>query len=164
MEMGLEIIKALSFSPTKLNILEIVRDWKNLSEISDRIKLKKQTLVPHLKVLVELGLVKKDGGMYKLTEIGKLTLEKFLETVKFFDVVGNLGDFFNEHDLSPIPPHLLREVHMLFGGKVHIKENPYEFHPEWLEVLQASSWICGLSSIYHSDFPEMFTRLSEKRN
>jgi|GEM_PF-1958538 predicted transcriptional regulator len=163
MEIGLEITKTLSFSPTKFKILEILEDWKDLSEISDSIKLKKQTLVPHLKILFDLGLVKKDGGRYGLTEIGKIAYEKFSDTIKFLDVVGRLGDFLREHDLSPIPDHLLNKIHMLYGGKTHIKENPYEFHPEWLNILLKSSWIYGLASIYHKEFPELFNELSKKK-
>ncbi len=100
---------------------------------------------------------------YALSKIREIAYKKFLEGVKFFDVIANLKDFLKKHDIPPIPDSLLSKIHMLYGGKVFVKNNPYEFHREWLNILLKSSWIYGLASIYHKEFPKLFNELSKKK-
>ena len=163
MEKGLEILKTLTFTPSKLRILELLKAEKDLSEISESIGKAKQTVVSHLKVLIELGLIERDGEKYKLSKIGELVYKKLLEDVKFFDVIANLKDFLKEHDISSIPDNLLGRIHMLHSGEVFVKDNPYEFHREWLNILLKSNWIYGLASVYHKEFPRLFNELSKKK-
>ncbi|RLI79245.1 transcriptional regulator [Archaeoglobales archaeon] len=163
MEKGLETIKALSYSLSKLKILEVLNKPQNLSEISESLKKAKPTVAPHLKTLIELGLIERDNEMYVISEIGEVAYKKLVEIIKFFDVVANLKKFFKQHDLTPIPDFLLKDIYMLYGGVVFEKENPYEFHKEWWNILLSSRWIYGLSSVYHKDFPNIFTELSKKK-
>jgi predicted transcriptional regulator len=163
MEKGLEVLKTLAFTPSKLKILESLKTKRDLSEISESLGKAKQTVVPHLRTLIDLGLIEKDGERYKLSKMGEVTYKKFSEDVRFFDVIGNLKEFLKEHDVSPIPDSLLSKIHMLYGGEVFIKDNPYEFHQEWLNILLKSSWIYGLASIYHKEFPKLFNELSKKK-
>ncbi len=157
MEKGLEVLKTLAFTPSKLRILESLKTRRDLSEISESLGKAKQTVVPHLRTLIDLGLIEKDGEKYKLSKMGEIIYRKFSEDVRFFDVIGNLKEFLKEHDVSPIPDSLLNKIHMLYGGEVFIKDNPYEFHQEWLNILLKSSWIYGLASIYHKEFPKLFS-------
>jgi len=53
---------------------------------------------------------------------------------------------------------------MLRGCKVLVKDNPYELHPEWINIVKNSAWVYGLSSIYHPDFPELFKDIAKKRD
>jgi len=76
----------------------------------------------------------------------------------------NAGDFFRNHDLSPIPRNLLKEIHMLQGCRVLVKENPYELHREWLDILNSSVYVYGLASVFHSDFPVLFKNLAKDRD
>lgn len=163
MEKGLEILKTLAFAPSKLRILESLKTKRDLPEISESLGKAKQTVVPHLRALIDLGLIEKDGEKYKLSKIGEITYRKLSEDVRFFDVIGTLKEFLKEHDVSSIPDSLLSKIHMLYGGEVFVKDNPYEFHREWLNVLLESSWIYGLASIYHKEFPELFNELSKKK-
>jgi len=163
MEKGFEILKTLSYAPSEFRILELLKTRRDLSEISESLGKAKQTVVPHLKTLIDLGLVEKDGEKYKLSKMGEITYRKLSGNVKFFDVIHNLKDFLKEHDVSPIPDSLLSKIHMLYGGEVFIKDSPYEFHREWLDILLKSSWIYGLASIYHKEFPELFNDLSKRK-
>ncbi len=163
MKKGLEILKTLAFTPSKLRILESLKTRRDLSEISESLGKAKQTMVPHLRILINIGLIEKDGEKYKLSKMGEITYKKFSEDVKFFDVIGTLKKFLREHDVSPIPDSLLSKIYMLYGGKVFVKDNPYEFHREWLNILLKSSWIYGLASIYHKEFPKLFKELSKKK-
>lgn len=159
----MDILKTLTSTPSKLRILELLKSEKDLAEISESIGKAKQTVVSHLKALIELGLVERDGEIYKLSKIGELVYKKLLDDVRFFEVIANLRDFLKEHDVSPVPDGLLSRIHMLHSGEVFVKDNPYEFHREWLNILLKSSWIYGLASVYHTEFPRLFNELSEKK-
>jgi len=159
----LDVLKKLSFTVSKLKILESLSEPKDLSEISESLGKAKQTLIPHLKSLLELGFIEKDDGRYVISKMGEVACKKFSEIVQLLDVFSKLRKFLKEHDVAPIPKNLLNDIQMLYGGEVKVKDNPYEFHRDWLDILLNSSWIYGLSSIYHKDFPDLFTRLSSKK-
>ncbi len=160
-----EILKT---SPLKLKILELLTDNpRTLSELSRNLNKTKSTLSFQITPLIDLGLIRKVrmGGntYYETTELGIIFRDRIVELLKLNDVLMNAGDFFRNHDLSPIPKNLLNEIHMLRGCKVLVKKNPYELHCEWLDILKGSEWVYGLSSVYHPNFPELFKNLAKDR-
>jgi predicted transcriptional regulator len=160
-----EILKT---SQLKLKILELLTDNpRTLSELSRNLNKTKSTLSFQIKPLIDLGLIRKVkmGGntCYETTELGIIVRDRIVELLKLRDVLMNAGDFFRNHDLSPIPRNLLNEIHMLRGCRVLVKENPYELHHEWLDILNISAWVYGLTSVFHSDFPELFKNLAKDR-
>jgi len=57
MDRDLETLKILSFTSLKLRILECLDEPKKLSEISENMRKPKQTIVPHLRLLVDLRFI-----------------------------------------------------------------------------------------------------------
>lgn len=163
MEKGVETLNKLSHTTSKLKIMELLYEPKSLSVISECLGLAKQTLLPHLKVLLNLGFIERVGDKYVITRVGEAACKKFLDTAMCFEVLVSLREFFQEHDLSPIPERLLYNIHMLNGGRIFVKNSPYELHEEWLNILFNSNWIYGLASIYNKDFPQLFNDLSKER-
>lgn len=159
---GLEELRNLS--ATKMRLLKLLKEWKDLSDISSECGLRKQSLIPHLKFLNTFGLIEKKGRHYRTTKVGELFLEKFSEFARFLNVIGSCGKFLSEHDISPIPANLLNRVGMLYGAKIYSKKNPYEFLPEWLDIVKNSGRIQGLSSVYHPAFSHLFLELSAERD
>jgi predicted transcriptional regulator len=105
---GLEELRNLS--GTKIRLLKILKEWKDLTDISNECGLKKQSLIPHLRFLNTFGLIEKKGRYYRTTKVGELFLEKFSEFARFLNVIGSCGKFLSEYDISPIPANLLSRV------------------------------------------------------
>ncbi len=166
MERGIETLRMLFYSTSKLKILELLKesqnDPKDLGDLSEKLGKTKQTLSTHLKTLCEFGLLQRVGDKYIITDLGKITYEKMNEVMQLLDAIAGLKDLLT-HDLSPIPTELLADVRMLHGGWILCKSDPYELKNEWLEILFDSSWIFGLSSIYHPEFPKLFSNLSTSK-
>ena len=64
----------------RLTILQNIND-KNLEQIAEICGVKRTSLQPHTRVLVEVGLIKKVGGGYRRTEIGdKIIKEEYSDS------------------------------------------------------------------------------------
>ncbi len=164
----MKFLEIFGTSHLKLKILELLADNpKTLSELSENLNKAKSTLSFQMKPLIDLGLIRKSrkgkNTYYETTELGIIAKDRIVELLKLKDVLMNAGDFFRNHDLSPIPKNLLNEIYMLRGCRVLVKDNPYELHPEWINIVKSSVWVYGLSSIYHRDFPELFKNLAKER-
>ncbi len=109
-----------------------------------------------------MNLVEKCRDGYKLTNLGYIALERILEVEKLLNLIEDVGNFFNTHDIASIPKELRKEIHHLHGGCVVKKESPYDLHDIWIDMLRNSKWIKGVSSIYHPKFPTLFTELAEE--
>jgi len=164
----MKFFETLEISHLKLEILELLaNNPKTLSELSKNLNKTKSTLSFQMKPLIDLGLIRKirrgRNVYYEATELGAIVRDRIVELLKLKDVLTNARDFFRNHDLSPIPKVLLNEIHMLRGCRVLVKDDPYELHPEWMDIVKGSAWIYGLSSVYHRDFPELFKNLAKER-
>jgi len=160
------LIKMLS--SFKLEILELLKSRpKTLSELTMITGKSKQALLFHLRPLVDRGLVRKvtidKQTYYQTTELGTMIHEHVLKFLKLRNVLMNAGEFFRDHDVSSIPSNILNDIYMLNGCRILVKENPYDLHEEWLDILERSTWVYGLSSVFHSNFPELFTSLAKER-
>lgn len=99
-------------------LLDIKQKSRRLTELSQRLKLKRQEVSRHITRLNEAQLVEKDfGGFYHLTPIGKLALH----VVPSFNFFLKHSDYFLRHDLSTIPPELLSRISEM-ENSVHVKE------------------------------------------
>ncbi|WP_456328005.1 helix-turn-helix transcriptional regulator [Archaeoglobus sp.] len=155
-------------SPFKLEILEVLRSRpRTLSELTKITGKSKQVLLFHLRPLIRVGLVRKivvnRRTFYQVTELGAVMCEYILKFLKLKDILVNAGEFFRDHDVSSIPLSVINDIHMLNGCRILVKNNPYDLHDEWLNILEKSTWVYGLSSVFHSNFPELFTNLAKER-
>ncbi len=157
----------MGLSCIKLTILGSLRTPKSLGELSKIVGKSKQTVVFHLKPLLESGLVGKilvdKRVCYQTSELGSLVLEANTRLKMLENVVRTAGKFFCEHDVSAIPQNVFEDLHLLDGCRVVARSNPYEFY-ELERVLMGSGWIKGPSSVYHDRFPEMFVSLAAMKS
>ena len=158
-------IRSLTTSPLKLRILERLKDPINISSLAKFLNVPRDTVKPHIRSFVKAGLIEKDRKGYKLTVLGRIVLEKAIEIEKILSIAeDDIGEFFKTHDLSCIPEDLMRDIHNLYGGYLIRTVDPFEISEDWIKMLEDSSWVKGVSPVYHPEFPVIFTHLAEKRN
>ncbi|WP_440955626.1 helix-turn-helix transcriptional regulator [Methanosarcina sp. Mfa9] len=102
-EVRLGILKALGEKPLKFTV------------ISGHLKITSPETSRQLNRLIDAALLeKRPDGFYSLTPFGNLVLA----SVPNLEFIALNSSYFLTHDVSPIPPELLRRVDMLSGGKV----------------------------------------------
>ena len=122
----------------------------------------RDTVKPHIRSFVEIGLVERCNEGYKLTVLGKIILEKAIEIEKILSIANDVGNFFITHDTSSIPEELMKVIHLLYGSHIVQRSNPYELSKDWIRILKTLAWIKGVSPVYHPEFPVLFTDLAEE--
>lgn len=141
--------KSLINTPLKKEVLEKLREPKKVNELSKSMNLSRDTIKPHIKYFSEQNLVTRVESGYKLTDLGKIALDKISELESFMELNEQLGDFFVSHDLSAIPQELKRDIHLLKDCRFCLKESPYEIRDEWYKIADKSNWIrCVLPFLY----------------
>lgn len=144
-------------------ILELSDVSKSLAELSKTLDITPSNLLPYLRKLEYEELVKSKNGKYSLTESGKLVKELFLGFMLGADIVEKYMDFWNNHDISPIPNNLLKRIYELESCEVvkNPLEGIYELHEGFIRNIEVSDNIYGISSIYHPDYPLTFLKLAK---
>ena len=155
---------SLCTTPLKLRILKVLEKPMKFSQIADELGVSRETIKPHIRSFVESGLIERKEGKYALTIVGKVVVEKAFEIESLMTMSDELKEFLTTHDLSSIPEQLLKDLHKLGNGFIVKSRDPFEISNEWVEVLRKSSWLKGYSSVYHPEFPGLFTELAEGRD
>jgi len=144
-------------------VLMLAEKPRSLAELSKKLGSSSSNVLPQIRKLELEGLVKGDDGTYSLTEFGKLVAELFSGFLSGIEVIERHKNFWTEHDISGIPDHLLKRIHELEG--CYVIENPpesiYEPHKEFVENIESSSFVYGISSVYHPAYPRMFLELAK---
>ncbi len=158
------LLKLLANSEKRGRIaLMLAERPRSLAELSKKLGSSSSNVLPQIRKLERKGLVKADDGTYSLTEFGKLIAELFSGFLSGIEVIERHKNFWIEHDISCIPDHLLRRIHELQG--CHIIENPpesiYEPHKEFVENIGSSTFVYGISSVYHPAYPKIFLDLAK---
>ncbi|NOY11464.1 MAG: DUF1724 domain-containing protein [Archaeoglobi archaeon] len=159
-----EKVISLTTTSLKLRILEQLREERRISEIARALKVSRDTVKPHIRSFSQQGLVERCRDGYRLTTYGRAVLEKVWEVERLMLVDHSIREFFNTHDVSAIPHDLLRDIHMLCEGRILRRTNPFELVEEWVDIVLESGWVKGVSSVYHPEFPQLFTRASREKD
>lgn len=104
---GAELISELS-SPQRMEILQLLSS-SNLkaSEIAKKLNTSIQAISRHIDRLHNVRLIEKtENGSYHLTTVGNVILQQY----PFFEFLEKFKDYFETHDFSGIPSHLLMRI------------------------------------------------------
>lgn len=99
--------------------LELLKDLKEIKEatardLSDLLDVSQTYTHRHLQILIENGLVKKEGKLFVLSTIGKI----FVNSLGSAEVITMYEDFWESHDVSRIPEKLIEEFFVLKNTKL----------------------------------------------
>ena len=154
----------ISSDKRKKILLLLLRGPKPLEEIRGTLKYTTTGMLPQIRILEERNLVRREDKKYALTEIGKL-ITTFLEPlVQTAGVIKQQEEFWQEHDVGAIPPHLFMRISELGNTRImkHGVEEIYEPHMEFLEMISKSKKVMCISPMVHPAYPEFLAQLGEK--
>lgn len=89
----------------------------------------RQALLPQIKILENGHLIEHKGrDAYELTTIGKMLMDRMKPLLDTLEVLDEDVNFWGEHDLDFIPPHLLKRLRELTPCNVITKLTPTEIY------------------------------------
>ena len=155
------LIDLVFMSQKRKDLLLLLRDGaKTIEEIVDILNVTPTGMLPQIKKLKEESLVLQDGREYRLTPLAEVLVEKMQPLLDILEVIEEHKDFWQERDLSGLPPAFLERLNEL---KPYSLVNPdpdkiFETPAVFLDNVEKSKNILYLSSIFHPVFPETFLK------
>lgn len=98
----------------KKTLLLLKSGSKEMSAILQYLDTTREALLPQIRILENSYLIQhKDRDAYGLTTIGKILVDKISPLIDTLEVLESDVDYWGQHDLDFIPPHLLKRFHEL---------------------------------------------------
>jgi predicted transcriptional regulator len=147
------LLDTLFLSEKRTDLLLLLKEEgpKNSEDIKDVLDFPWKSITPQIKKLTDWGLVLEDHGVYSLSEMGAViasNAEFFLSTLSVYE--DNL-DFWSDHDVSPVPFHILNKIGELSHVRIIEQDfsNVFRIPEEIMTNLMSSKRIMSFISIFH---------------
>ncbi len=164
--MSSSLLDAIFLSEKRKNLLMLLKEEgpKSGEEIKNAFDFPWKSMIPQIKKLVDLGLVIQKDGMYALSEMGVViatNVQFLLNTLKIYE---ENRAFWSDHDLSPIPFHLLTRAGELGQCKVLKPDLSHIFkvQEDIAKFMLDSSRIMVFLSALHPAYPRLCSKFLEK--
>jgi predicted transcriptional regulator len=147
--LGIEILLKLKSTPKELNDLNV------------EIKSLKTSILHEIKRLRTERLVEKDNRMYLLTGMGWVYAVILHNFVNASHLIRKEKEFWLRHSISSIPEHLLLRIGELKDSVIirNDETNLGRIHERFLELLDGSAELNGISPVFHTDFTEAVAKM-----
>lgn len=164
-ETKLSLLDTIFLSEKRKNLLLLLKEEgpKSGEDIKEVFDFPWKSITPQLKKLIDWGLVIEDEGIFTLSDMGATivtNMQFFLNTLSIYE---EHLDFWLEHDLSSIPPHLLSRVREL--GNINILErnlsSVFWLPEELTKDLVDSKRIMSFVSVFHPSSPFLYSEYME---
>lgn len=157
--MGRSLLETIFLSEKRKNLLLLLRDGpRKMEEILPALDVSRHALLPQIKILSQNGLIVKEKDVCRLSEIGEIIVEDMVPLVGTLTVLENNYDYWTEHELSSIPPHLLRRIRELGYCKVSEPDlnNVFELSRDMVEQAVNSRLVLGATAFLYPSYPSVF--------
>ena len=145
-------------------LLLLLEGPKDINTIKQTLKASATSVQPQIKMLREKHLVIQDRDLYRLSEIGKIIVEKMNPLLDTLSVLEENTDYWADRDISKIPPFLLRRIGEL-GHCITIEpqiEHMFEMIPDYVRNAEEAKKFEALISYFHPLFPSFYLGLAKK--
>ena len=159
------LLDLILFSEKRKNFLLLLKEGpKDIEEILERLQVPRTALLPQIKKLKEEELVIHEDGMYRLSAIGVIIVEKMQPLLDTLAVFEKNEEFWADRKLASIPPKLVKRINEL--GYYRIIEpdlsHTFDLNPKFVEYLSNSSRTRIFFSYFHPQFPALYLNLARK--
>ncbi|MGB9941469.1 helix-turn-helix transcriptional regulator [Methanosarcina sp.] len=159
------LLDLILFSEKRKDFLLLLKEGpKDIEEILEKLQVPRTSLLPQIKKLKEEDLVIHEEGMYRLSTIGEIVVEKMQPLLDTLSVFEKNEEFWADRRLAAIPPHLIKRISEL--GDYRLIEpdlsHTFDLNPEFEKYLLNSSCIHMFFSYFHPQFPALFLSLAKK--
>jgi predicted transcriptional regulator len=159
-----DLLRYTSSSSVRVKILICLSEGKqNMNEIKKETDISSSTISHNLSNLEKKKITTKEGEKYILTPFGNLITSNLIENMKPTAVITKFQKFWLNHDLSSIPPKLIKEMGDLYNSSLVESESGeiYKPHETYQGIILKSNYIKGVSSIFRFNYIELFRNIIE---
>ncbi|WP_342305823.1 winged helix-turn-helix domain-containing protein [Methanolobus sp. ZRKC5] len=149
-------------SEKRKNLMLFLRDGpREMGEILEVLNVTRHALLPQIKILSENRLVIKEKDVCRLSEIGAVIVRDMLPLVGTLKVLEDNFDYWTKHELSSIPPHLLRRIRELEHCEMIEPDlnDMFELNKDLIEESMGSNFVMGATAFLHPSFPSFLLDL-----
>lgn len=159
------LLDLILFSEKRKDFLVLLKEGpRNIEETLEKLQVTRTALLPQIKKLKEENLVIQEEGVYRLSMIGEIVVEKMHPLLETLAVFEKNEDFWADRKLTPIPHHLIKRINEL--GDYRLIEpdlsHTFDLNPEFVKYLSTSNCIHMFLSYFHPQLPSFFLSLSRK--
>jgi predicted transcriptional regulator len=161
-----EDIKFQGISQVRMKIMLILKDGpKKTKQLRKLTEIQSSTIIHGINELEKQNIVSRDGDNYYLTEIGQILILKLVDMIKTMVSLKNHQKLWINHEINAIPLELLMEIGDLSDSNLVEANNIdiFKVKDMFLDMVQKSSNIKGVSTIFHPDFIETFKNILDNK-
>jgi predicted transcriptional regulator len=159
------LLDLILLSEKRKNVLILLLEGpKDIETIKKALNASATAVQPQVKKLKEQHLVVQEKNLYKLSEIGRVVVEKMKPLVDTLAVLEENTSYWAEREVNEIPPFLLQRISEL--GRCTIIEPQvdymFEMIPEYVRNVRMAKELRVAISYFHPLFPSFFLEIAEK--
>jgi predicted transcriptional regulator len=159
-----DLLRYTSNSSVRVQILICLNEGiQTMSELKKYTGISSSTISNNLSNLEKRNITTKEGEKYALSPLGDILTLNLIENIKTVSVVRKFQKLWLNHDLSDIPPALLKKVGSLYKANLIEAESEelYKPHEIYEEVIQNSKYVKGVSPIFRFSYIELYRNIVE---
>ncbi len=160
------LLDAIFLSEKRKNLLLLLKEEgpKSSDGIKSAFDFPWKSMIPQIKKLVDLGLIIHKDGVYSLSEMGTVIATNVQLLLNTLNIYEENREFWSEHDLSPIPFHLLTRIGELGQCKVLKPDlsQIFKVQEDIVKCMLASSRIMVFVSAIHPAYHLLCLEFIEK--
>ncbi len=161
-----DLLRLVICSDLRKNLLiSLNEDKKSLGDLRNELNISSTTAIHALRELEKSNLAFQDRDKnYALTKIGRILTLKVADFSNAIDVLKTHERFWLEHDLTGIPEHLMEKIGWLKNSNIMQIDSLdiVKTHESFVRFIKPAKWIKGVTPVFSSDYPVVFTKIIEK--
>ena len=163
--MDIQLLELIFLSEKRKKLLLFLKEGpKTIAEIKMNLDVGAVGILPQLKKLRENSLIIKKGDVYSLSSLGIAIVGTMQSMVDLLSVFEKRYDYWASHSVDCIPTPLQRKIGELSNcifSESHDGTRLFEPHREFVENIQKSKKLSGISSIFHPIYPSFFLNFAK---
>ncbi len=159
------LLDLILFSEKRKDFLLLLNEGpKDIEKVLEGLQVPRTALLPQIKKLKEEDLVIHEEGIYRLSTIGEIVVEKMQPLLDTLSIFEKNEKFWADRKLVPIPPHLIKRICELRNYRLIEPDlsRTFDLNPEFVKNLSSSSYVHMFCSYFHPHFPTFFLNLARK--
>jgi len=155
------LLDVLFMSDKRKAVLLLLQNGpKEMKSLLKALDTKRPALLPQIKMLEDIHLIVHYNGIYELTTLGKIVVDKMIPLLDTLDVFDGDIDYWRDRDLRFIPSSLLYRLREIKGCKVIEPNlvNIYEINKDFIETCAISKDLLFILTFAHPIFTTIISQ------
>ena len=130
----------------------------SIDELTEKMDMTAHSLMPQLKTLRDEEIISMNGGLYELTDIGRVLVKNMYPLFETIDVLEKDQRYWFDRNLSVIPVELMDRIREIGDYKLleyDLSNYMFDVPLEFRDMFKKSKHAMCLLSIYHPIYSEM---------